>query len=174
VTAPAPARLAGLGLAVTLPPTWEARIYQRPVPTAAFRAPRAQAGGAGALGWAGEVPRPVLHLANFALPAGRGDYGTGALDRMGPDGVFVALLEFGPDELGTALYAPQGMPVPAPYDFDPAALQRRIAGQVGYQRFFTHVGRPMCLFVVLGSRDRVGPLCRAAVAALSGIEVTPA
>lgn len=174
MTAPTAARLAGLGLAVTLPPRWEARIYRRPVPTAQFTAPAARASGGGALGWAGEVPRPVLHAANFPLPSGRGDYGTGALEHMGPAGAFVALLQFGPAERGTALYAPQGLPTPQPYDFDPAALQRRLPGQLGYQRFFTVSGHPMCLFVVIGSRDSLSPLCREVQAVLSRTEVEPA
>lgn len=174
MSAAAAPRLAGLGLAVTLPPRWEARIYQRPVPTAPFTAPEARASGGGALGWAGEVPRPVLHAANFPLPSGRGDYGTGALEHMGADGAFVALLQFGPDERGTALYATPGMPSPQPYDFDPAALQRRLPGQLGYQRFFTSSGHPMCLFVVVGSRDHLSPLCREVQSVLSRIEVAPA
>ncbi|SOD71031.1 hypothetical protein SAMN05892883_0633 [Jatrophihabitans sp. GAS493] len=167
----APARLSGLGLAVTLPKPWEGRIYQRPLPVSSFASPVSRASAGGDLGWAGEVTRPILHLGNFPLPAGRGDYGTGAVERMGSSDIFVSLLQFGPDELGTALYAAPGLPRPTPADFDPAALQRRVAGQAGYQRFFTHRGHPMCLFIVLGDRGRVGPLCREVNTILAGVEV---
>lgn len=176
MTAPerAPARLSGLGFTVDLPPRWEGRVYQRPEPTASYASPAARQAGAGSLGWQGERPHPVLHLGNFALPAGRGDYGTGAVERMGPSHVFIALLQFGQQERGSALFAPQGMPTPTPADFDPAALQRIVVGQAGYQRFFTLSGHPVCLYVVIGSRERVSPLCREVVATLSRIEVAPA
>jgi hypothetical protein len=125
------------------------------------------------VGWPGERPHPVVHLANFALPAGRGDFGTGAVEIMGPRHVFVSLLEFGSECLGTALYARQGMPRPKPDDFSPATLQRRLPGQAGYQAFFTANGRPMCLFVVLGSYEQRHRLCPLVHHVLDAVEVTP-
>lgn len=168
-----PTRLTGYGLSVALPPRWEGRIYRRPAPTDDFASPAARAAG-GRQGWAGERPHTVLHLANFPLPPGRGDYGTGAVETMGAQDVFVALLEFGAAELGTALFAPEGLPKPTAEQYDPAALQRRVAGQAGYQRFCTVTGRPMCVFVVLGSAARTGPLSREVLPILSAIEVAPA
>lgn len=38
---------------------------------------------------------PVLHLANFALPEGRGDYGSGAVEVMRGGNVFIALVVVG-------------------------------------------------------------------------------
>lgn len=168
--------LTGMGYAVALPSSWEGRIFQRPLPTAAFTGPAPRSttssgSAAGALGWAGEATRPVVHLANFALPSGRGDYGTGAVETMAASHVFVALLEFGAPEVGTALFAPVGLPRPAPGDFDPAALQRRLRGQAGYQRFCSLGGRPVCLYVVLGSHGQAATLCPQVNSVLDGIEV---
>jgi hypothetical protein len=172
-------RLAGHGLTATLAAPWEGRIYRRDTPTTPFiaqnspqRVPgRAQYGGAG---WAGEVPHPVMHLANFPLPADRGDYGTGAVELMTADSVFVALLEFGPENLGTALFAPQGIPVPSVADFDANALQKRLAGQGGFQRFCTVANRALAVYVVIGSLRRAAALQPQVAEVIGGIEVQPA
>lgn len=168
----APPGLSGHGFSVRLPARWEGRIYQRPVPTSA-RTPAAVRGGAGALGWGGELPAPVLHVANFALPAGRGDYGTGAVDVMGPQHAFVALVEFGPDEVSTPLFPDGPLPRPAPDEFSPSALQKIIRGQAGCQRFFTLHGRPLCLYVVLGAYASAWTMADQVSRVLDGVEVTP-
>jgi hypothetical protein len=166
MTAPAGKRLTGHGLAVGLPPRWEGRIYRRVVAEAG-----AQPGRQHAAGWPGELSHPVLHLANFALPASRGDFGTGAVERMGAEHVFVALLEFGADCLGTALYAPVGVPRVRPGQFNPSGMQRRVAGQAGFQHFFTEGNRPFCLYVVIGSHRQAVPLAKQVNAVLEQIEV---
>jgi hypothetical protein len=147
--------IGGHGFSVTLPATWEGRIYQRPTPTTAFSPQNRAATGAtrvpAAAGWLGEQTKPVLHLANFALPGNRGDYGSGAVEMMGPQNTFIAILEFGQECLGTALYSGIGLPRVSPDRFDPNGLQRNIDGQAGCQFFFTEQSRPMCLYVVLGS-----------------------
>lgn len=169
-------RLTGHGLTVGLLPRWEGRLYRRTVgePSAARLAqpaPPAQPGQPAATGWPGELSHPILHLANFALPASRGDYGTGAVERMGPDNLFIALLEFGPDCLGTALYSPLGLPRLKPGQFNPNGMQRRVAGQAGTQHFFTEGNRPFCLYVVLGSHRRAIALTKQANEVLDQIEV---
>jgi hypothetical protein len=169
MSAPAAKRLAGHGLSVGLPPRWEARIYRRVVAEAGARPGRLQAAG-----WPGELSHPVLHLANFALPPGRGDFGTGAVERMGPENLFVSLLEFGPDCLGTALYSPVGMPRIRPGQFNPNGMQRRVAGQAGFQHFFTEANRPFCLYVVIGSHRQAVPLAKQVNAVLEQIEVSHA
>lgn len=160
-------RLAGHGLAVALPARWEGRLYRRTVgqPSTALRAQPT------ATGWPGELSHPILHLANFALPASRGDYGTGAVERMGQDNLFVALLEFGPECLGTALYSPRGLPCVTPGQFDPNGMQRRVAGQAGFQHFFTEGNRPFCLYVVIGSHRQAVRLAKQANEVLERIEV---
>ena len=168
---PAPEhRLTGHGLAVALPARWEGRLYRRTVGEPSL-APRTRAASPTATGWPGELSHPVLHLANFALPASRGDYGTGAVERMGPDNLFVALLEFGLDCLGTALYAPRGVPRVRPGQFSPNGMQRRVAGQAGFQHFFTEGNRPFCLYVVIGSHRQAVGLAKHANEVLERIEV---
>ena len=129
-------KVAAHGLAVDTPPGWDARIYRRPQTEH------------------GEVNHPVLHAANFPLPAERGDFGSGAVDRMRGDDVLVVLIEYGEDSAGTALFADQGMPHPRAADFDPRMLQRTLPGQSGAQWFFTNGNRAFCLYVVLGAHAR--------------------
>jgi hypothetical protein len=123
------------GLAVTPPPGWDARIYRRPV------------GGV-------ERTYPVLHAATFRLPPNRGDYGDGAVQLMGPDDAFVALVEFGPEAAETALFAARGFPPSFQADdVSRTALQVSLAGHAGVQRWFSTGGRPWCLYGVIGSWD---------------------
>lgn len=147
--------LTGHGLSVALPPRWEGRLYRRSDddPVEAGRT------------------SPVLHLANFALPAARGDFGSGAVERMAAHHVFVALLEYGPAELGSALFGTRGVPRLTVRDFAANQLQRTLPGQLGCQRFFTHRGRPFCLYVVLGSRQYARPLVQEVHEALAGLDV---
>jgi len=169
--------IAGHGFSVQLPSAWEGRIYRRPPPTTAFTPKNRAAGGTGLAattapnGWLGEQTRAVVHLGNFALPAVRGDYGSGAVEKMTAENTFMALLEFGPECLGTALYGSVGLPRVSPDKFDPNGLQRRLPGQAGCQYFFTEQNRPMCLYVVLGSYQRVGPLSAQVNRVLDGIKV---
>jgi hypothetical protein len=150
------ATLAAHGLTVALPARWEGRLYRR---DALPGAP------------ADEAHHPVLHHANFALPPGRGDFGTGAVEAMGPGHAFVSVLEYGPEEAGTALFAARGRPRLGPGDFAPNALQRRLPGQLGCQRFFTENGRAFCLYVVLGSRGQAGALLAEVERVLTDLEV---
>jgi hypothetical protein len=143
--------LAGHGMRVALPTRWEGRLYLRD------GAP-AEAEHFAARGRPEEIAHPVLHLANFALPPGRGDFGTGAVETMGDGHAFVALFEYGPEEAGRPLFAAQGFPRLTVADFAPNQLQRRIAGQLGCQRFFTERGRAFCLYVVLGSQRQARSL----------------
>ena len=169
MTSPAPQVLRGHGFTIAPPAGWEARIYRRTAPTAVDNA-RNQAAAAGRTGWLGEQTLPVVHLADFALPSSRGDYGSGAVESMRPGNMFLALLEFGPECLGTALYqAPR--PQVQPHRFSPNGLQRILPGQAGAQYFFTENGRPLCLYVVLGSQTDLGRSCVRVNAALSSLAV---
>ena len=93
-----------------------------------------------------------MHLANFALPPSRGDFGTGAVEVMGEPHAFISLFEYGTEEAGRPLFEARGLPRLTVRDFAPNQLQRRLPGQLGCQRFFTEQGRAFCLYVVLGSQ----------------------
>lgn len=162
--------LEGYGVSAQLPTGWEGRVYQRTAPGVSPAA-RTAAANPTATGWLGDQTQPVVHLANFALPADRGDFGSGAVELMTRGGVFVALLDFGPECLGGALFSASGIPRPEPRSFDPNTLQRQLAGQAGYQSFFTVAGRPMCLYVVIGAADQAEVLCPQVNAVLDGVAV---
>lgn len=129
-------RVAAHGLALDTPRGWDARIYRRRESEA------------------GERSFPIVHAANFALPAVRGDFGNGAVDRMRREHVLVVLLEFDPPSASTALFANRGVPRPRSDDFHPTQLQRVLPGQSGGQWFFNTGDRAFCLYVVLGSHQR--------------------
>jgi hypothetical protein len=125
--------LSAMGLAVTPPSGWEAAIYRRTPPP-------------------GMQTFPVLHLATVALSPTRGDYGSGVVEVLGPQDVFVGILEFGPEAAASALF--QGLravPLLTPDVYRPYQLQRALPGQGGVQRFFTTVGRAFCLYSVIGA-----------------------
>jgi hypothetical protein len=107
------------------------------------------------------------------MPAVRGDYGSGFVERMTPTDVFVCLGEFD-HEAGAEAMFDAGMPTALrPADFHPDAQQRVIAGMCGTQRFFTTDGRAFCLYVVLGSWLQRTNLVPVANSFLSTIEVAP-
>lgn len=143
--------LSGQGIEVTLPAGWEGVI------------------GRSAELDDGAVRRVVAHFASFPLPAQRGDYGGGAVERMGPQDALVVLFEFGPEAVGSTLFAPEGIPTISAAKFDRSVLQRSIAGQSGIQRFFTVSRRTFCLYVVAGShldRADIVPLVTSLLASL--------
>lgn len=156
-------RLDAHGLRANLPPGWEGEIFTRSGVPGAHRASAAAPGA---------PEPPCLHAANFALPPARGDYGSGAVERMGPSGVFIALLEFDAASAGTALFAEQGVGTLTPASFDPQQLQRTLPGQSGTQRFFTSAGRPFCLYVVLGSHARRAQMVPLVNGVLEGLTIT--
>lgn len=143
------------GLGVDAPRGWDARIYKR-VPEDDIA-----------------TTHPILHAANFALPADRGDYGSGAVDVMGSDNVFVSLMEFHPDAAKTELFAREGLPTLTPDMFSPRKLQRTIEGQAGCQFFFNHKGRAFCLFVVLGDYGNRIKLTKVAAELVNRLELDP-
>jgi len=117
---------------------------------------------------------PVVHLANFGLPAERGDFGSGAVELMGDRDVFVVLFEYEPAATGTALFRSRGLPAAlAPRDFAPATLRRGIVGQTAHQAFFQDGGRAFCLYVVLGSHARRAALVPLVNRVLGTVRITP-
>ena len=124
------------GIAVDLPAGWEARARTQPP---------SEPGATGNV---------LLHAATVPLPAARGDFGSGVVETLGPDDVFVSLFEYDRADATRVLFAEKGLPVPRPSDFSRAVLQRTQLDHSGAQFFFATAGRPFCLHVVLGSHSR--------------------
>jgi hypothetical protein len=139
-------RLAAHGLAAQLPSGWEGSIAAERQDLVATAAQAFSAAGA-------PPPQtlPVAHFATCALPAVRSDFGAEIVEQMAAGDVFVALLEYGPEEAGSELFAHEGIPRRLdPRRFSPAQLQRTLPGQAGFQLFFHERGRAFCLYIVLG------------------------
>lgn len=148
------ARLQAAGVSIELPQGWEGRLARRdPDPNAPAAVLRAAADGRAPV---------VLHAANFPLPPGLGDFGGGAVEAMRPPDLYVSLFEYGPESVGTALFAATAMPRELRQaDVDPHTMRTPLPGMSGGQWFFTEAGRPFSLYVVLGShlrRHRTLPL----------------
>jgi hypothetical protein len=136
-------RLSAHGLSVEAVPGWEVSIYRRePAP--------------------GEQTFGVLQAATVALPPLRGDFGGGVVETLGPNDVFLAVLDFGPAAAAQALFAGAGPHDLAPDDYRPRQLQRFLANQAGVQQFFNAAGRGFCLYSVIGGySNRVALTARA-------------
>lgn len=156
-------RIRADGIDVDVPRGWDAEIYRQ-------REATIQSMGADP----GETDAPIMHLANFTLPPSRGDWGSGAVEIMKSDNIFIALCEFGPESVGKALFARQGLPRVDAADFAPHQLQRTLPGQSGTQYFFTHANRAFCLYVVLGSHARRHELVAEVNAVLDTLVIDPA
>lgn len=148
-------QLAAHGLAIGLPAGWEGRIQRRDTTVAA------------------EQTHAVVHLANFALPEQRDDFGGGVTPGMRSPDVFVVLFEYGPDALGAPLFAAQGLPRITADMFGSKRLQRPLPGQIGCQQFFTASGRAFCLYVVAGSRAYLPRIISQVNAVLAKVDVRP-
>ena len=159
-------KLAAHGITADLPDGWEGAI-------SAESQERLQA-QAHALGPPGQPSdaRPVAHFATFGLPAERSDFGGTVVGGMRPDDVFVSLLEYGPEEAGSALFSRRGLPWRLDAgDFSPRMLQRGVRGQSGLQVFFTERGRAFCLYVVLGADADRARLVRRVEQVLATIQI---
>jgi hypothetical protein len=118
---------------------------------------------------------PMLHAATVPLPDERGDYGSGVVETLGATDVFISLVEFGPEAVGTALF-PVVETFPVAIDaaeFRTNQLQRAIPGQAGKQVFFSYRDRAFCLYVVLGSFALREGLAGRATEIIAGVEVEP-
>ena len=166
-------RLAGHGLAFDLPARWEGAIGRRPADAGAA-AVAAGARRAVAAALPHEQLLPVAHLGTFALPADRGDFGSGAVDVMAGGDVFLAVVEYGPECADTPLFAPLArLPPLRPGQFGPARLQRVHKGQAGAQVFCTVAGRAFCVYAVIGSAGRTVSLASEVNDVLVATEVEP-
>lgn len=157
-------RIDAQGFGIDLPTPWEGAVQQSTV------SDRVQT-RASFQGLVVQTP-PVLHLSSTRLPPGRGDFGSGAVDLLGSDDSFIAIVEYGADSVGTALF--DTGPLPRSLDhrrFAPDGLQRAIAGQSGYQHFCTDNGRALCLYVVLGAHHQARRLTRSVNDILDRVEI---
>jgi hypothetical protein len=106
-----------------------------------------------ARGFGGGDAAFVLHVATFALDPDDGTFGAAATGRMRADDAFAALIEYSVDEHvrpGVGLFESGSWPPRLRVaDFAPEQLQVTRPGQLGGQRFFTHLGRPFCLYTVV-------------------------
>jgi hypothetical protein len=101
-----------------------------------------------------DVTRGVLHACTRPMPRDRGDFGSGVVELLGPDDVFVALVDYGTEVADQGLFEKQGVPRLAPSQFGPNRLQRPLPGLSASQHFFSSGGRGFCLFTVVGSHAR--------------------
>lgn len=153
-------RVQGIGLAVDPPPGWEVAID-----TGAGRPD--WVGGSGVLA---TVMMPRMHVANFALPAQRGDFGSGAVDGMTSGDVFICVLEEESAMASTRLYLSSTVPRFTVDDFDPNRMQRPRKGQSGAQAFF-HIGdRAFVIYVALGDHLRRAEVIEQVNRVLSSLE----
>ena len=151
------------GVSCALPRGWDGQIY--------LRAPDGPT-----IGPPGTPPQgalPVAHLANFALPPERGDYGGGAVNLMRSGGVFIALLEHPAVDAASPLFADKQPPWPlGAASFSASRLHRNIAPHGGCQAFFRVADRPFCLYAVI-SDTRIGELLAGVVnEALAGLVIS--
>ncbi len=147
--------LRAFGIEASLPAGFGGRIFVRP-----------KVGG--------EEPYPVAHFATFWLPEEVGDFGGGAVTSMRPTDIFAVLFEYGPDALGKALFARQGMPGPLSVgDFRPTVLRRGLPAHVGTQWVFTEAGRPFTFYAVLGAQALAPQLVPSVNQLLATLRVQP-
>ena len=154
-------RLAAHGVSIDVPAGWEAELSTQPDPSTLDPT-------------ADPLPAPlvVLHAANFSLPAERGDYGSGAVEIMGRNGIFAALVEFDGASATTMLFAAEGVPTRLVADaFGPDQLQASVPGQAGLQQFFHAGSRAFCLYAVIGSHSLRGVLVPELNRVLSGLSI---
>lgn len=157
--------LSSYGLTVKLVPGWDIRIIRRAEADITMPSPE------------GDVPvggfvQPMIHASTMTMPPLVGDYGSHVVPLLGLTDVFLAIVEFGPESAGAAMFG-DGFPTLRPREFDTASLQRALPDRSGTQRFFTVGGRSFGLFCVVGSHLRRTALVARANELLKGIEVEP-
>jgi hypothetical protein len=158
------------GIRASVPGGWSLRIDRRVPATAAVTGVTGAFAGPGLA----EASYPVLHASTLSLPGDVGDFGSGLWQRLGPDDVFVALLEFGPQDVGSGLFADRGVPVLAPSHFATNRLPQYLPGRSAAQRFFSEAGRTFCLFAVIGAHWRRMATVPKAAEVVRGIRIAPA
>jgi hypothetical protein len=161
--------LSAHGVAVDVPSGWDGRIFRRPE-HGEVHATDAD----GPPGPSGARTYSVTHVSNVPLPEGVADFGSDAVERLGPDDALIVLFEYEPASTGTALFAAQGIPRELdPDGFSPNLLQRTLPNQAGAQHFFSELGRAFSLYVVIGSFERRHAVIPRVNAVLETIRIEP-
>jgi len=159
------------GIEVTLPTGWEGRLFRRPR-DGEVAAQDAHIEGEPAAPH--ETTNAVLHASTIAVPPGVGDFASGAVDKLGPDDVFVVLFEYDPASADAVLFKSAGLPrTLSADDFSPNVMQRAIRGQAGVQKFFNDQGRAFCLYVVIGAFARRKELVKRVNEVLATLTIEP-
>ena len=146
--------IAAHGVRLDVPSGWEGRIVRRPSANPVER------------------PRAVVHIASFPMPEERGDFGVGVTELMRRGDVFLTLFEYGPESVGTPMFAATGIPTLTVDMFGSRRLQRTLPGQIGCQLFFTANRRPFCLYVVVSGRLHLGPALTQVNAVLQKLDLS--
>jgi hypothetical protein len=161
--------MSAFGITVDVPPTWEGRIFTRPafgeVAVNAFDGEPAPPG---------ERTHPLVQLATVPMPVEVGDFGSGVVEQLTANDIFIVVKEFDPASAGTPLFRRSGLPLPLdPEEFSPNSLQRTLPGQAGVQIFYNELGGAYCAYVVLGSYAQRVRLAARASDVLATLRVTP-
>ena len=167
-------RAEAYGITAQAPTGWTLRIHRRPGPTAGAGVASIGPTGDTAAVPTGGVPHPVLQACTRPIPDTTGDFGGGLVDALGPDDVFVALLEYGAEVADHGLFARQGVPRLAPSQFSGNRMPRHLPGMSASQHFFSDGGRAFCLYTVIGSHARRMALVPRADAVVRSVAVTDA
>ena len=149
------AQLAAHGLVVAPPSGMDARIMRRPAVDPSERT------------------FPVMHVATFALPEQRDDFGGNFTASMRPSDVLIVLFEYAPESTTQPLFAARGIPRVSATMFSPQRLQRPLPGQLGCQLFFQENGRAFCLYVVAGGRASLPRIVTQVNGALGALRIGP-
>ncbi len=147
--------LSAHGINALLPAGFEGRIYVR------------QSVGE-------EISRPVAQFATFPIPPAIGDFGGNTDTNLGPSDIFAVFFEYGPESVGRALFAAQGIPTGlSTKDFLPYIMRPGIGGSLGIQRFFTASGRPFMFYARLGSLQQQALLVQRVNQLLTNVTIEP-
>ena len=160
------------GLTADAPRGWHVAVTRRPGSEPAEPAQPSTPGARAVAAPEADVTRPVLHACTRTMPADRGDFGSGAVDLLGPDDIFIALVDYGTEVADQGLFEKQGLPRLAPSQFGPNRMQRPLPGMSASQHFFSSGGRAFCLFTVLGSHARRMATVPRAAALVSTLHIT--
>ncbi|QIM21478.1 hypothetical protein G7075_10635 [Phycicoccus sp. HDW14] len=167
-------RRTGYGISLDVPAGWSASIVRRPADIGTDEAARGIAPSDPGPQGPGERTLPVLHTCSRPIPAGTGDFGSGLVEELAADDVFVALVEYGTDLAGSGLFARSGWPRLAPSQFSPGRMPRQLPGRSASQHFFSVGDRAFCLYTVIGSHARRMATVPRAAGVVRSLGVEPA